>query len=1200
MTEKVAELIRQRQDKDGMLRRALERIIQLYTDKSHFIYELLQNAEDAGASRIRFEQYSDRLIVLHDGHPFTMANLDSLCDIGKSDKIDDLNKIGEFGVGFKSVFGICETVELYSHPSRNDNPAEYKHFAVRIEDFTQPVDISDQEFTGFTTKFVFPYKVGLPFSGFNSIEKLNQVLSKRLQNLGITTLLFMKNLNSIDYRIDLPNVKKSGIYQLEKTPINDHCSLVSAIGETDDESDSEKISYMVFSRDVTGNLSGKTIDLAFAVTVDESGKYKFVPSEFPFISVYFPTETESKLKFIVQGPYRTTPNRSSVPQEDKDNIDLAEQSATLLRDCLIELRNTGRLNISLINILPLNNEDFKNTKLFECMFDTVKDALKNEPLLPCIDGVYASVYSAKLARGAGLTEVLTGKLLTELINDGVTYHWLPTNITETSNEYKALFAYLTETLEIEVIRLKNLRDRFNSNHEFLLRRDDEWLIMLYNQYASVPEAFDQQKSGPMLTAEFIKTAAGTFVAPYRKCYGLNHEVSYLPNVFLPSFNPDLMDKIDVVDPKILKHCQNFFREVLKLHMPKEYDSFIQEFKKRYENEEEISQEDILDDLINLLNYCENPNYREEAISLMRKYLVVRCIRDGNTVYVNPSKEKVYFPENPEGLSIKLYFSHVANYPILDLDYYESNNIDRDRLKLLGIVDDIVTGRDIVKGEYPSMNKTPGRAPQWNTKTDFRYKLNLDMLDDVLVYISNHPDSGESKVKSNFIFRFLQNHEKMLSGMLYISGSGSSYSQQKEEYSTIVQKLRQSNSMSYHYGGTSWDGKWLFTKSGELVSQKEITKRDLDTNIYGEVVNKSRLYDILGFAKSQEDYLEKAENKYDQLDSETKNQYFEIELRRRYGISAKVLDDKYGSAAAGNMITDSESLTSHYEFPSLKVRNWDLLRKHVAAALMYADPVKYQYKIQKVRVSQDGGSIDAYLKSMYKLEGSDKYACQMCHKAVERSEKCQITKKIGTELDALYLCMCPNCASKYRNLRNIESVMQRFLDDISHLDENKINYQDPVKISLDNESIWFTQTHIAEIKELMAMNKGLENIPVHDTQKPLHKFENSDAKVTKPKKKAEKPVVPQLPKYKYEFTNVKANTPTVNETFPKLPKLRPGLNDYSKFIGMRVKHKTEGYGVIRKCNEKTIGIEFKSGKNANRVMDYSLSFLISTNMIELVE
>ena len=97
-----------------MLRRSLERIIQLYTDKSHFVYELLQNAEDAGATGIRFVQYSDRLEVMHDGKSFTTENLQGLCDIGQSDKVNDLNQIGEFGVGFKSVFGICETVRLYT------------------------------------------------------------------------------------------------------------------------------------------------------------------------------------------------------------------------------------------------------------------------------------------------------------------------------------------------------------------------------------------------------------------------------------------------------------------------------------------------------------------------------------------------------------------------------------------------------------------------------------------------------------------------------------------------------------------------------------------------------------------------------------------------------------------------------------------------------------------------------------------------------------------------------------------------------------------------------------------------------------------------------------------------------------------------------------------------------------------------------
>lgn len=61
----------------------------------------------------------------------------------------------------------------------------------------------------------------------------------------------------------------------------------------------------------------------------------------------------------------------------------------------------------------------------------------------------------------------------------------PTFLTETNKTYKTLYDFLTDTLEIEVIRPENLRNNFNENRTFLMNRDDEWLIKLYNMYASV-------------------------------------------------------------------------------------------------------------------------------------------------------------------------------------------------------------------------------------------------------------------------------------------------------------------------------------------------------------------------------------------------------------------------------------------------------------------------------------------------------------------------------------------------------------------------------------------------------------------------------------------------------------------------------------------------------------------------------------------
>ena len=66
----------------------------LYTDRTHFVYEILQNAEDAGASRILFKLFDDRLEVMHDGRPFNEDDIRGVCGVGEGTKGGDLHKSG--------------------------------------------------------------------------------------------------------------------------------------------------------------------------------------------------------------------------------------------------------------------------------------------------------------------------------------------------------------------------------------------------------------------------------------------------------------------------------------------------------------------------------------------------------------------------------------------------------------------------------------------------------------------------------------------------------------------------------------------------------------------------------------------------------------------------------------------------------------------------------------------------------------------------------------------------------------------------------------------------------------------------------------------------------------------------------------------------------------------------------------------------
>ncbi len=88
----------------------------LYPDSAHFVYELLQNAEDARASKVEFRLAGDGVYFAHDGaREFTIEDVDAITGIGGNiGKRDDSSSIGEFGVGFKAVFSYTRAPEIHS------------------------------------------------------------------------------------------------------------------------------------------------------------------------------------------------------------------------------------------------------------------------------------------------------------------------------------------------------------------------------------------------------------------------------------------------------------------------------------------------------------------------------------------------------------------------------------------------------------------------------------------------------------------------------------------------------------------------------------------------------------------------------------------------------------------------------------------------------------------------------------------------------------------------------------------------------------------------------------------------------------------------------------------------------------------------------------------------------------------------------
>ena len=164
----------------------LDLLGQLYSERTHFIFELIQNAEDAGATELAFELSQDRLELRHDGRPFTESDVRGVCGVGQSDKAGDLTAIGKFGIGFKSVYAYTRTPRIYSGGE-----------AFRIENFVRPYAVSPAAGPRAETLFVFPFDHdGVP------AEVATREIAAALGALQPRILLFLRNIERLRAGLD--------------------------------------------------------------------------------------------------------------------------------------------------------------------------------------------------------------------------------------------------------------------------------------------------------------------------------------------------------------------------------------------------------------------------------------------------------------------------------------------------------------------------------------------------------------------------------------------------------------------------------------------------------------------------------------------------------------------------------------------------------------------------------------------------------------------------------------------------------------------------------------------------------------------------------------------------------------------------------------------------------------------------------------
>ena len=498
----------------------LDLLGQLYSERTHFIFELIQNAEDAGATELAFELFSDRLEVRHDGRPFTEADVRGICGVGQSAKSGDLTRIGQFGIGFKSVYAYTRTPRVHSGA---------EHF--RIENYVRPQAIGPIDEAGPRTVFVFPFDHGTVTAAVAVQE-----ISGALTSLEPGILLFLTSIRRL--RVSGLQVSRAVIARRTegRSAVSRHVTLSAGRGRPGEE-------WIVWHRQVDslGHPSdpagaageagtahragtGLRVEIAFrAETVP--GELRITGTAAAPLTVFFPTEKETHLGFLIQGPYRTTPARDNVPEHDPSNQALVRDTATLLTGVLRELRDDGLLSVEVLRALPLDPGDFPPGSMFRPLFDAVRDALSREQLIP-VTGGYRSADQVRLAGAAELHKLLSPGQLGALLGADGPLFFADEAITEQLTP--GLWRYLRAETGIAEIRPEDVVTRASS--DFLEAQSDEWMTRLYAflyVFASLWRApgFAGEPPAPARTHPVIRLENGRHVAPFD---AQDHPAVYLP------------------------------------------------------------------------------------------------------------------------------------------------------------------------------------------------------------------------------------------------------------------------------------------------------------------------------------------------------------------------------------------------------------------------------------------------------------------------------------------------------------------------------------------------------------------------------------------------------------------------------------------------------------------------------------------------
>ncbi|XP_046338389.2 protein NO VEIN-like isoform X3 [Haliotis rufescens] len=319
------------------LGRSLDRLSRdLYSKDTHFVLELVQNADDNAypdnilnnendqCPSVKFRIDSDGVMVQNNENGFREKDIRALCDVGRSTKgKHKFGYIGQKGIGFKSVFRVTDCPEVHSNGFHmkfdvKSGPTGYilPHW---VEDGEEQAP--DE---GWTTRIYLPLK--------EMMSLQTRSLAARFNDVHPSLLLFLHRLR----QITVENLIECNVVTMRRRDLGegiieiDHGTKVDRWLVIRKLLDASAISIQAKSG---VDVESTEIALAFPLrNKDQKLKVHVLPNKQP-VFAFLPLRSYG-FRFIIQGDFDVPSSREDVDRDSPWNQWLRNEIHTLFIEAL--------------------------------------------------------------------------------------------------------------------------------------------------------------------------------------------------------------------------------------------------------------------------------------------------------------------------------------------------------------------------------------------------------------------------------------------------------------------------------------------------------------------------------------------------------------------------------------------------------------------------------------------------------------------------------------------------------------------------------------------------------------------------------------------------------------------------------------------------------------------------------------------------